>query len=324
MSAPGPRADMPPALLEALDASLGRPVPAGARALASHFRDRHGDNLRALLFYGSCFRRCEDRDGLLDFYLLVDDYRQAHGSRRAAWANRLLPPNVYYLELPFEGRVLRSKYGVVSLAQLQRLVRPDTLQGYFWGRLAQPCGLLACRDDATREAVRQLLGQAVMTLLGAALPLQPPGRHDALAIWQEALLASYGTELRPERPQAVRAMTQQDEAHYRRLCAAAAGTLPGLAPTEDGTGDRYEVRPHAATARRARRRWRLRALVGRTLNVARILKAAFTFSGGADYLLWKIERHSGVRLEPTPLLRRAPLLGIWGLAWRAWRRGVFR
>lgn len=324
MSAGHPHAGLPPALLEALDVSLNRPVPAGARALVAHFQDRYGANLRALLFYGSCFRRCDDREGLLDFYLLVDDYRQAHDSRRAAWANRLLPPNVYYLELPFEGRTLRSKYGVVTLSQLQRLVRPDTLQGYFWGRLAQPCGLLGCRDAVTREAVRQLLGQAVLTLLDAALPLQPPGRHDALAIWQAALLASYRTELRPERPQAVRAMTQQDEAHYRRLCAAAAVVLPGLAPSGDGIEDGYEVYPEPAAARRARQRWRLRALVGRTLNVARILKAAFTFSGGADYLLWKIERHSGVRLESTPLLRRAPLLGIWGLAWRAWRRGVFR
>lgn len=68
----------------------------------------------------------------------------------------------------------------------------------------------------------------------------------------------------------------------------------------------------------------VRRLLGKTLNVARLIKAAFTFAGGVDYLLWKVERHSGVRIEPTPFLRRHPLLGIWGVAWRLWRRGGFR
>ena len=38
--------------------------------------------------------------GIADLYLLVDDYHSAFGSRFQALMNRLLPPNVFYLELP--------------------------------------------------------------------------------------------------------------------------------------------------------------------------------------------------------------------------------
>jgi hypothetical protein len=46
--------------------------------------------------------------------------------------------------------------------------------------------------------------------------------------------------------------------------------------------------------------------------------------GGAEYILWKIERHSGVRIELSPFARRHPILAGWGAAWRLYRRGAFR
>jgi hypothetical protein len=90
------------------------------------------------------------------------------------------------------------------------------------------------------------------------------------------------------------------------------------------TGQGYRQRSTRASRVVARLSWAGRRLLGKSLNVARLVKAAFTFAGGVDYLLWKVERHSGVRIEPTPFLRRHPLLGIWGVAWRLWRRGAFR
>jgi hypothetical protein len=56
----------------------------------------------------------------------------------------------------------------------------------------------------------------------------------------------------------------------------------------------------------------------------RLAKGAFTFVGGVDYLLWKIERHSGVKTTVTAWQRRHPLLAAPGLAWRLYRRGAFR
>ena len=71
-------------------------------------------------------------------------------------------------------------------------------------------------------------------------------------------------------------------------------------------------------------RWALRRCWGKTLNILRLFKAAGTFSNGIDYLLWKVERHSGVRVEATERMRRHPRLAAWGLAWKLWRKGAFR
>jgi hypothetical protein len=60
------------------------------------------------------------------------------------------------------------------------------------------------------------------------------------------------------------------------------------------------------------------------LNLARLAKAAFTFSGGVDYIAWKIERHSGHKIEVTPFQRRHPLLAAGPALWRLWRQGVLR
>src|SRR5678815_1547440 len=56
------------------------PVPAGAQTLAQALLARHGDAVQAILLYGSCYRRGDDREGIVDLYLLVDDYRSVHGT----------------------------------------------------------------------------------------------------------------------------------------------------------------------------------------------------------------------------------------------------
>ena len=56
----------------------------------------------------------------------------------------------------------------------------------------------------------------------------------------------------------------------------------------------------------------------------RLSKAAFTFHDSISYAAWKIERHTGVRVEVTPMLRRHPLLWGFKVSWRLLRRGVMR
>ncbi len=59
---------------------------------------------------------------MLDFYLIVADYRAAYGKSWLAMANRLIPPNVFY----FEQGGLAAKYAVLSEADFaaQWLPRP--------------------------------------------------------------------------------------------------------------------------------------------------------------------------------------------------------
>ena len=65
--------------------------------------------------------------------------------------------------------------------------------------------------------------------------------------------------------------------------------------------------------------WRRRRVLGRPLNVARLMKAAFTFEGAARYAAWKIERHTGVPVTVTPWRERHPILAAPGVLWRVAR-----
>ena len=63
--------------------------------MAAAIAAKHGEASRAVLFYGICLRE-KQLDGLmLDFYLIVSDYRAAYAS--AGWPRpiALIPPNVF-------------------------------------------------------------------------------------------------------------------------------------------------------------------------------------------------------------------------------------
>jgi len=49
-----------------------------------------------------------------------------------------------------------------------------------------------------------------------------------------------------------------------------------------------------------------------------------TFAGGADYLVWKINRHAGTEIALKPWQRRWPILGALTLLPRLLRRGAIR
>ncbi len=310
---------------------LARPAGEAGEAAARHIAARHGDAVRAVLFYGSCLRTGVIEDRILDFHVLVSDYRRAFPGRPLlALANRLLPPNVFYDEcrwLPRRGAppiVLRGKYNVLSLDALDRWVRRDCPNVTVWARFAQPMALALTADDTVRERVVGAARQAVLTTLAAVLPLCEEGA-DAADVWARAFDLTYAAELRSEPPGKGREIYRFDADYYDALFAPALKALGWPCRTDpDAAGG---VRIRAAGPRdsaRERRRWRLRRLTGKVLSLLRLMKGAFTFDGGADYLVWKIRRHSGVEITLTPFQRRHPVIAGLMLFWRLRRRGAFR
>ena len=93
--------------------------------------------IQAILFYGSCFRESTD-NGLIDLYVIVDQYTSVHDRKIKAILNRILPPNVYYLEFPLDDKTIRTKYSIVSLSDFQQGTTMQWFHSYFWGRFAQP------------------------------------------------------------------------------------------------------------------------------------------------------------------------------------------
>jgi hypothetical protein len=113
--------------------------------------------------------------------------------------------------------------------------------------------------------------------------------------------------------------------HYVRITDAALPVLPiPVEIVEGGDGRFYRARVSAATRLACRLAWKIRSLQGKALTVLRLFKGAFTFTGGLDYILWKIERHTGVTVEVPPRLKPHPILAVCVLSWRLYRRGAFR
>ena len=312
-------------LIRLLDDEVRQPVPPGATALVARLRERYGDALRAVVFYGSCLRRNEDQESLLDLYALVDDYRSVFQRRRLVWLNRLLPPNVFYLEVDSDGRTVRSKYAVLALRDLARLTSAATFEPYFWARFAQPCALVYAADAATRRTVVAALATAILTFVRRGVPLVAP-RFDSRALWVTTWRATYRAELRSERPDVVETLYASAPDRYEQVTRLAVTALPypvACMATADGAAV-FEARLSAGVCRRARAVWSLRVAHAKVRFLLRLLRNGLIFEGGVDYVLWKIQRHSGVEIDRTWRQKRHPLLALGAEAWRLYRAGAFR
>lgn len=307
------------ALADFMAGDLGGPLPAGLEGLVSGLRQRFGGNLLAVVMYGSCLRNRDPGDGLVDLMAVVSSHRAAHGFGLAALANSLLPPNVYYLESGPEGRRLRSKFIVISLHALQGRCGGG-LDGYFWARFTQPCRLAWVRDPGTARSIAECRALAAIHFARQAQSLGN-GTLSGQDYWSRALGATYGCELRPEPPDASRRLVDSDPEFWDSLSSL---VLPRLGHVDDAGPGRFQIRLPRSRRIAGKLRWGVRRMWGKSLNLARLVKAAGTFSNGLDYLAWKVERHSGVRVQPTERMRRHPRIAAWGLAWKLWRRGAFR
>ena len=283
-----------------------RPAQAPVRALLEALRARFGARFVGAVYYGSCRRRPEI-EGLVDLHVLVRDAERALGAVQGRLC-RLLPPNVYYLEIEHEGRVVRCKYAVLTEDRFRRACTRRAFHSYFWARYAQPVSLLGV-TGAVRERLEESLVDALATWFSRVLPVLPE-EDDPLELWVAGLALCYDCELRPERRDRGRALVERDAEHHRATARAALADRSAVLAANGSHGVRLG--------------WGMRMVWGKAVSLARLFKALATFDGGLDYVAWKLARHSGRPIEVPEAVRRRPLVHLWPLIWRLWRAGVFR
>jgi hypothetical protein len=278
---------------------------------------RFGAGVCAVLIYGSYLRG--QRDTMLDFYVLVDNYAamQSRWQALLAWA---LSPNVYQVCFSERPNEARAKYALMTLGRFEHAMEHD-FHSYFWARFAQPSGLLYCRDDATRARVVAAIAQAGATFARRVVPCLP-GTFTAAELVGAGLSLTYRCELRSEPPTHAAGLYAHNAAYYQSMVASLAISNPAFHP--GNAAGQFVNDSSRAQRRRASMTWLLRRGQGKVLSILRVLKAALTFAGGFDYLLWKIGRHSQSVIEPTPRQRKYPLVFGWPLLWQLYRRGSFR
>ena len=304
------------------------PAPEMAEAAARELAHRHGSAVAAVIFYGSCLRK-QTTDGVLDFYVLVDSYRETYDSRALALANAVLPPNVFYCEQTHAGQVLRMKYAVMSAGDFASASERGSLDCRVSSRFCQPAALVYARDDAARRAVVDAVASACVTFVDRMRVWLPAtGDHQrfrADQLWELGFHESYRAEFRSESPETVGALHAAAPERYAGVARESLRILETrgrLRLREEG--DLLHVTSPEAARVRARVAWRVRRPMAKALAVFGLLKTAFTFGDWVPYVLWKLERHTAVRIQLTERQRRHPLIFGWPVIFRVLRQGLLR
>jgi hypothetical protein len=285
---------MTAALQSILASRLKEAAPDAVTAMADHVRGRHQEAC-AVLAYGSALRDSQPADTLIDLYVLTENFKGVSVNPFSRLGCRLVPPNVYYVQMAHQGQTYRAKYAALPLAQLETKVRSTVSNPYFWARFAQPMRLVWCKDKEAEKQVLKIAATACATACSNAGQATSPSQQ-----WANLFRETYRTEFRPESADRAAALVDADRKYYESISTAL-----------------KHVEPVKAN-------WPLRRMAGKTLSVIRLIKASFTFQGGADYIAWKIKRHSGVEIQVTDFHRRHPLLAGLLLLPQLLRKGAVR
>ncbi len=298
---------------------------ASLEPLLEEIRQKHGDALLAILVYGSWLRG--KRDTMLDFYVLVEDYHTLDSTWQG-WMCKLLPPNVYHIHHKTDdaggpeadNHAQRAKYALLTLKRFRSAMQDD-FHSYFWARFAQPCEVLYSRDEATRAVLNDAFNSATTTFIRRVLPVMED-QFNSGELWTSGLALTYQCELRTESSNRGESIYEFDPAYYDGVTSAFARENSTLTISE--TGNSYRNGSSSSARKFSSFNWWLRRVQGKLLSVLRLFKAAFTFNEPLEYLLWKIERHTGLYIEPSQRQLRHPLIFAWPLLWKLRRQGAFR
>ena len=294
---------MSQALTDRMLQELATPAPADVVTLAAALADPRRD--AAVLYYGSTLRT-GDLTGILDFYrLTIGPHRRGlHGLVEA-----FLWPEISYHEVQVGARTLRAKVATLPLATFRKAAEGRTLDTTIWARFVQPTQLVWSAGPAAATAAAEACAAAVATAARYAAKFGPDA-GPANAFWLALFRKTYAAEFRMETTDRADTVMAAAEARYADLLPLAWESAGVAFEAREGL-----LRP----AKRGLPGWTLPNLMGKPLNVARILKAAFTFDGAARYAAYKIERHTGVDIAVTPFRERHPFLAAPG-AWLELRR----
>jgi hypothetical protein len=288
---------------------LGAPPPAHATRMAAYLAGRF-PGAQAVLFYGSVLRT-GDLDGVMDFYVLTEVARPG----LAGLPSRVLWPDVSYHELSADGRTYRAKVAAMTLAQFEAAVTGRRIDTTIWTRFVQPAALAWAASPQAGTAVVEAVTQAARAAARFAAVLGPEhGPPDAF--WGALFRQTYAAEFRVEARGREASILQAAPGRYAAMLPAA-WAAEGIA--FESVGGDLAPRLDPAERQRILAAWRLRRRLGKPLNVARLVKAAFTFEGAARYAAWKIERHTGIHVPLTPWRERHVILASPGVLWRLWK-----
>jgi hypothetical protein len=290
-------------------------------ALTSRLHAQYGDMISLILLYGSCLRTNNFTDGVLDFYIIVNNYKDAYKSKFYPLLNELLAPNVFYIEADTGKEILRAKYAVLSEKDYKKGIN-EWFHSYIWARFAQPVRLIYSKNNQAKNLFYLGLSRSVVRYLNETTPVLGNGRYTTVELWTNALSLSYAAELRPEPEGRSKEIVTESMEDLQKITNAALPCLACIRPIQGSY--EFEINCKDADSKKYKRYWQIRSWQGKLLSILRLIKATFTFHDCVEYAVWKINRHTGIVIEITPALKKYPVLLGFKVLWRLLRQKALR
>ncbi len=210
---------------------------------------------------------------------------------------------------------MRAKIATMTLSKFAQAARGETIDTTIWARFVQPSALVWCRDDAARVQIGAAIEAAAITAARLAVAVGPESGAEK-DYWRALFRNTYRAEFRVEKPGREDSILSLNADHFSGLLpdALAAGGIPF------GRDDDI-LTPRITVAQRSDvlAWWEKRRRLGKPLNIARLVRATRTFEGAARYAAWKVERHTGEKIEVTPFREKHPILSAPAVAFKLWR-----
>jgi hypothetical protein len=298
-------------------------IPPEVRDITLLLEEACGRNIVGVIFFGSrLVGTSPGESSAADLFVVVENYLlfyESIGTRLPAARhagiiaalNRALPPNIIYLHDP-GGMRAGAKCFIVSEGDLALGLSPDAKDHFFRGRLAQRVHIVYARSEKDRQALETRMDAARhLTLTWVPLYLDRP--FSVLDYCRRMMEVSYAAEIRPEARSRVREVTDAQLSFFRLVYGRVlqSGVRDGRLVME---GDKFRL------ARKPgwRERWRIGHFFRRSKTRAtlRWFKYMLTFDDWLDYIVRKVERRSGERIELTRAERQFPVILLWPKAFR--------
>ncbi|MBI2059765.1 MAG: hypothetical protein HYT87_08345 [Nitrospirae bacterium] len=286
-----------------------------------YFHGLYGEGLLAVVLYGSYLSpSLRKPTSFPDFIVVAKERTNANRT----WGQRILypflPPNALSGSIPTtSGTPLPCKYYVLAADDFEKATDYDTRDLAIAGRLSKRIAVIHASGVAALAHVTQACARSMVLNAALALPsFDGPFELDEFSA--ATLNVSYRAEFRMTEAGKVKAIFNAEAEFYRQAYAVVLEELrdAGLVKSD---GRRWQPTPQVESfrilaeelIRRSRRngKWRL-------------VKYILLFRGWTRYLVDKIERSQGERIELTALQKRFPLIFAWGHFFRLLRQGRLR
>lgn len=292
-----------------------------------YFVNRYGSNLVYLIFYGSCLHNSTKREtSMYDFYVVIEDYKGAYETfekrkRFYFLLNQFLPPNVFFTYMEVNGKRFSSKYNLISLAHMEKYTSENAPDMYIFGRLGKRVALLFYRTEAEVNRFLEMWGKSMRMNAELALHFLP-SEFDLDLFILKTLEVSYMGDYRIERDTKVEELFNADKEFYKKVYSIILEEImreKKVAYMIDG--GRYRKGGENPQERERAERFIKRA---KRRSIYRWPKGLMTVGDYVEYLINKVERAKGIKIELSPMERKFPLILGWKYFFKLKRRGMIK